>query len=158
TPGGNDRRPDTIRVEKIVQEVVISRNGIPLLQNAAANVTSIDITGSGDPDTIVVAMNGLDVPVHVDGQGGVNSLIVTGTASADQSTLSPNSLTVNTIPVNFTATARLTVYTLAGADQIVLGTGLPALTVDGGLDTDTLVGTNGASTWVITGLNQGAVN
>lgn len=69
-PVGNNRVMDSITIEGIGDNVVVSLNGRVLLQSPPTSLTLIRILGSNDRDEVLVAGNGLSVPVRIDGRGG----------------------------------------------------------------------------------------
>jgi hypothetical protein len=176
-PGGNNTIADVIRVRRVGDNIIISRNNVDVLTRAAATISTIEITGSRDADSITVSPD-VNMPIRVNGGAGTNTLRIEGAALSDEVIVSPNRVVINGSVIDYTGVQRLQIYTFGGEDEITAqgttgvatfvdaGTGADrvnltatnlAMTVEGGLDGDTITGPNQANTWTLSGINSGAV-
>jgi hypothetical protein len=79
---GNTGNPDTIHVKRSGANIQIWIAGVLRYQDAAANIESVKIIGSGDNDTITVEKLGAGIPVEVEAGGGHDTVRVAGVSAA----------------------------------------------------------------------------
>jgi hypothetical protein len=105
-----------------------------------------------------------EVPSVTQEPGG--NVIVTGGATADTVLVAADTPTTVRVELNGTgfgpftmaANNQVMVSTLGGNDAVTVTAQGRIVTVDGGAGTNTLIGPDAASTWVISGANTGSLN
>jgi peroxidase len=136
----------TLRVRGGELQVVDQRNRVIARQDVAGT-SIVVIFGTSRNDRIaidgsVAASFGGSIEVH--GGGGIDRLVVEGTAAADDVTVAPTEVRVNALSVYYGNFEFVTVETGDGDDNaVVTGTIVVLLTLDGGRGNDILVGGDG---------------
>ena len=114
---------------------------------------SATLTGLGADDSYSITFNGTVGSVTVvDAAGAADSITVNGTAGADAFTLTNSAVSTAGETVNYTGAdiETLAVNGLAGDDTFTASALTRAATVDGGLDSDTIIATNDVANMTLT--------
>ena len=114
---------------------------------------SATLTGLGADDSYSITLNGTVGSVTVvDAAGAADSITVNGTAGADAFTLTNSAVSTAGETVNYTGAdiETLAVNGLAGDDTFTASALTRAATVDGGLDSDTIIATNDVANMTLT--------
>jgi VCBS repeat-containing protein len=92
--------------------------------------------------------------VQIYGEAGTDTVTLNGTANADTFVLDPGTVTVNGLAFGGSGIEKWTLNGQAGNDSFVVHVGAAA-TVNGGADSDSIVGPDVATTWNLTGPGVG---
>lgn len=136
----------TLRVRGRQLQVVDGRNHVVARQDVR-DTSIVAIFGTSRSDRIaidgsVAASFGGSIEVH--GGGGVDRLVVEGTAAADDITVAPTEVRVNGLSVYYGNFEFVTVETGDGDDNAAVSGAVPVLlTLDGGRGNDILIGGDG---------------
>ena len=135
---GNNGSADTIEVTRFGSSLRLVVNGNQIHFDALADITSVVLRGSNDRDIITVAGDLAEL-VTVQGEGGNDELIITGTTGSDTASVTATQVVLGGTTVSYSSVELLRLDLAAGNDVAnIFGTlASTPVVVDGGADNDT---------------------